>query len=87
MLDLMPAERLIYHEWDEHGTCSGLSPEAYFDTIRKARNKVNIPPDFVGVKFVQRVSPGHVKEAFIKVECVCLRRTHGVPCEKPEGWG
>jgi len=66
MLDLMPAERLIYHEWDEHGTCSGLSPEAYFDTIRKARNKVNIPPDFVGVKSVKRVSPDQVKEAFIK---------------------
>src|SRR5690349_20641312 len=24
MLDLMPAPRLVYHEWDNHGTCSGL---------------------------------------------------------------
>ena len=24
MLDLMPAPRLVYHEWDQHGTCSGL---------------------------------------------------------------
>ena len=23
MLDLMPARRLVYHEWDTHGTCSG----------------------------------------------------------------
>ena len=22
MLDLMPAPRLVYHEWDQHGTCS-----------------------------------------------------------------
>jgi ribonuclease T2 len=37
MLDVMPAPRLIYNEWDRHGTCSGLSPRAYFDLIRKAR--------------------------------------------------
>src|SRR5215475_5720069 len=28
MLDLMPSPRLIFHEWDQHGTCSGLSPRA-----------------------------------------------------------
>src|ERR1700728_4191289 len=35
MLDLMPAPHLIFNEWDRHGTCSGLSPGAYFETIRK----------------------------------------------------
>jgi ribonuclease T2 len=33
MLDLMPAPQLVYHEWDEHGTCSGLSAAAYFKTF------------------------------------------------------
>src|SRR5271169_5754179 len=33
MLDLMPAPHLIYNEWDKHGTCSGLSARAYFETI------------------------------------------------------
>ena len=38
MLDLMPAPRLVYHEWDQHGTCSGLAAQAYFDLVRKARD-------------------------------------------------
>ena len=28
MLDLMPAPALVFHEWDAHGTCSGLPPRA-----------------------------------------------------------
>ena len=34
MLDLMPAPRLIFNEWDRHGTCTGLSPNAYFENVR-----------------------------------------------------
>ncbi|HEX3726314.1 MAG TPA: hypothetical protein VHV08_08725, partial [Pirellulales bacterium] len=27
-LDLMPSPRLVFHEWDRHGTCSGLPAQA-----------------------------------------------------------
>src|SRR5467141_2389945 len=47
MLDLMPAPRLIFHEWDRHGVCTGLNARAYFDTVRKARAQVMIPPDYL----------------------------------------
>jgi ribonuclease T2 len=43
MLDLMPSRGLIYHEWDRHGTCSGLSAPAFFAELRKARAAVKIP--------------------------------------------
>ncbi len=65
MLDLMPSPRLVYHEWDEHGTCTGLGPEAYFDTIRKARAKVQIPAQFVEIRAPLEVTPDEVKTAFI----------------------
>jgi ribonuclease T2 len=66
MLDLMPAPRLIYNEWDKHGTCSGLSAQAYFDTIRKARAAIKIPPDYVDLKEPLTVAPDAVHDAFVK---------------------
>jgi ribonuclease T2 len=43
MLPLMPSPRLIQHEWDAHGTCSGLSQSNYFGKVEKARALVSIP--------------------------------------------
>ncbi len=66
MLDLMPAPHLIFNEWDKHGTCSGLGPQAYFETVRKARAAVKIPPDYIDLKEPLTVAPGAVEDAFIK---------------------
>jgi ribonuclease T2 len=66
MLDLMPAPRLIFNEWDKHGTCSGLPARAYFETIRKARALVKVPEAYVEPESVLSVSPGEVEDAFIK---------------------
>jgi ribonuclease T2 len=66
MLDLMPAPRLIFNEWDHHGTCSGQSPRAYFETVRKARAVVKIPTEFTDLKEPLSATPHEVEEAFIK---------------------
>jgi len=66
MLDVMPAPRLIYNEWDRHGTCSGLPPRAYFDTVRKARSAVKIPDQYVDLKAPLDVTPAAVVAAFTK---------------------
>ena len=66
ILDLMPAPRLIFQQWDKHGTCSGLSASAYFETARKARAMVKIPSQFVDLKEVLTVSPDEVEDAFVK---------------------
>ena len=66
MLDLMPAPHLIYNEWDKHGTCSGLSAQSYFDTVRNARAAVTIPQDFVDPQTTLTVAPEAVASAFVK---------------------
>ncbi len=66
MLDLMPAPRLIFHEWDRHGTCSGLAARAYFELVRKARAVVKIPPEFIDLKAPLTVTPNEIEAAFVK---------------------
>ena len=66
MLDLMPSPRLVFHQWDRHGTCSGLSPHAYFETVRKARAVVKIPDDYLELDKPRMVTADDVAEAFVK---------------------
>jgi ribonuclease T2 len=82
MLDLMPAPHLIYNEWDKHGTCSGLSPRAYFDAIRKARGAITIPPDYVSLQQPLTVAPGAVQGAFIKANSGLTANGIAVDCDK-----
>ena len=67
MLDLMPAPGLVFHEWDQHGTCSGLQPREYFDVVRTARAKVAIPPPYANPTTALTVTPGQVVSAFVSV--------------------
>jgi ribonuclease T2 len=82
MLDLMPAPHLIFNEWDKHGTCSGLSPRAYFDTVRKARAAVKIPPDYVDLQQPLTVTPGAVTDAFIKANAGLSPGAIAIECDR-----
>jgi ribonuclease T2 len=80
MLDLMPAPRLVYHEWDQHGTCSGLQAQSYFDLVRKAREAVKIPEAYTSPKGTLTVSPDEVEEAFVKANPGLSRAGVAVTC-------
>jgi ribonuclease T2 len=67
MLDLMPSPRLVFSEWDRHGTCSGLSAHNYFDMVRKARALITIPVQYGDPQQPLDVRPAAVEDAFIKV--------------------
>jgi ribonuclease T2 len=42
--DIYPDPGLLEHEWKTHGTCSGLSPDAFFTAARTAFESVKVPP-------------------------------------------
>lgn len=43
-LAFMPSRRLVHHEWRAHGTCSGLTPAAYFANADRAFASIRVPP-------------------------------------------
>lgn len=82
MLDLMPAPALIYHEWDAHGTCSGLSPGDYFDRVRGARAAVTIPPEYDDPQAPLTVTPQEIVDGFLKANPGLTPGGIGIDCNR-----
>ena len=62
--DLMPTASLVRHEWQTHGTCTGLDAETYFATVRKAFHEVKLPSDIGRGDPDQTVSTSAILDEF-----------------------
>ena len=64
---LYPSEKLFDHEWEKHGTCTGLSPAGYL-LWSEALKKALITPDiFASPAEPFRTDAAELSEAFIVV--------------------
>ena len=63
MLRIMPGLRLIQHEWDKHGTCSGLSSEQYFAQIETLWAGLQIPS-----RYLMPAEPLHTSAMALRAE-------------------
>jgi len=63
--DAFPEVGLARYQWRKHGSCSGLSPSAYFDLVRKARDKVVVPPALKTVNRPVRADPWKIEKSFL----------------------
>ena len=66
MRDIMPSDKLVFHTYRKHGTCSGLGVDGYFALARRLYEKITIPPrfrDLVDARFM--ISPGDLVGEFL----------------------
>jgi ribonuclease T2 len=60
---IMPPE-IVEHEWEKHGTCSGLSGDAYFRLAESVFESVKIPADLVAPTRTSTSRPSALKKDF-----------------------
>jgi ribonuclease T2 len=63
-LSFMPSRRLITHEWEAHGSCSGMAPEAYFAEADRAFASVKIPAALASPRAPQALDARGIARAF-----------------------
>ena len=61
---VFPSPKMIGHEWEKHGTCSGLDAAAYFALSAKLKDQLVIPALYQRPAAPLRVSPGELAQAF-----------------------
>lgn len=82
VLDIIPDEGLARYQWDKHGTCSGLTPDAYFAATRQALAAVTIPNRFKHVRGRDAMSAIDVERAFQRANRDIANDAIAVSCER-----
>jgi ribonuclease T2 len=62
--DIYPDSGLLAHEWRTHGTCSGLTPDAFFQLARKALHSVAIPDTLANINRQISLPPARILGMF-----------------------
>ena len=84
MLDIMPSDKLVFHEWRKHGTCSGLSIDGYFDLARSLHDKIKVPQRYQQVNDPRlTLAPGEVVNDFVAANPGLSRTMITVKCGGP----
>jgi ribonuclease T2 len=64
MLTIMPSAKLVTHEWEKHGTCSGLSPQDYFEECAEAFHSIHIPAQYKAPQRQISGDPDQLRQEF-----------------------
>jgi ribonuclease T2 len=77
-----PTEGLARYQWRKHGSCSGLSPSAYFDAVKTATALVTIPAPLRAVTDEPEFQPIAIERLFSAANQRLRPDMMAVQCEK-----
>ena len=81
---VFPSPRLMLHEWQRHGTCSGLDAVSYFRTADKALAAVRIPGQLSAPAASVALTSGQIAAAFRAVNPRIPENGLTVACSRGE---
>ena len=84
MMKISPSADLVEHEWQKHGTCSGLSQRDYFAVAARAFRAINIPSAYVRPTGEIQTRPDDVREAFLASNPSLSRGSVAATCNRNE---
>lgn len=65
LLPLTPSSRLIQHEWNKHGACTGWPVNEYVAAVENAWRSVKIPHRYVGLAAPLSTTPAEIEDQFM----------------------
>lgn len=66
MADIMGTSGLAWHQWNKHGTCTGLDAPEYYALSRDAYAKINRPEILRRLTKPVRIAPHVIEQAFLQ---------------------
>lgn len=78
--DIYPDSGLLEHEWHTHGTCSGLSADAFFSTARAAAHSITIPPTLSNLSSQISMPPDEIVSLFTRSNPAIPSESLAVSC-------
>jgi ribonuclease T2 len=78
--NLYPSPRLYAHEWDKHGTCSGLTPVEYMTLAKTLKGSIAIPPVYRQPAKAFRTTADNLKAAFVEANPALSAEALAVQC-------
>ncbi|HEV2708765.1 MAG TPA: ribonuclease T2 [Edaphobacter sp.] len=78
--DIYPDSGLLRHEWKTHGTCSGLSADAFFNLARQAERSVVIPAELTSLDRQTSMPPAQILNLFAKANPSFPRESLALSC-------
>jgi ribonuclease T2 len=78
--NLFPSPKLYTHEWDKHGTCSGLTPQEYLTLAKTLKDAIAIPTAYRTPAKAFRTTSDDLKSAFVAANSAFSEDALAVQC-------